>query len=235
MVKKTAGMRMIFLAGIVSLGIILFTVYTVMDDQITCSSTPLSEYNSLFTKDAQRKLHVLVTKKSRNREPVSTYTYENRFNICVSKILLSKDLPLKDLISFQNKSSYQSLNQVYADLPGFNFRMNIKAGKCAVASAVHFMYSGDTDITIRKNDSLIYCYFRFKTFSINYNDEPYDIIAYSDKSIIPAGFAFIKKNKFLYVIIITEAKGTKEMKPDLLYNITNKCTDDIKGQLITTN
>jgi hypothetical protein len=235
MVEKTAGMRMIFLAGIVSLGIILFTVYTVMDDQITCSSTPLSEYNSLFTKDAQRKLHVLVTKKSRNREPISTYIYENRFNICVSKIVLSKDLPLKDLISFQNVSSYQSLNQVYADLPSFNFRMNIKAGKCVIASAVHFKYSGETAIAIKKNDSLLYCYFKFKTFSINYNDEPYDIIANSDKSIIPAGCAFIKKGKFLYVIIITEAKEAKEMNPDLIYNITNKYAGDVREQRIKTN
>lgn len=221
MFKKTAGMRIVILAGMISFGGILFGVYTVIDNQITRSGIPLPEYNNLFTKDAQGKLHILVTTKSRNREPISTYTYENRFNICVSKILLPKNLPLKKLISFQNESSYELMNVVYADLPAFNFHMKVKAGKSILASTVHFKYSGDTIIPVKKNDSLFCYYFKFKTFSINYNNESYDIVAYSDKSTIPAGLAFIKKNRFLYVIIITEAKGAKETKSDLIYNITH--------------
>ncbi|MDN5284638.1 MAG: hypothetical protein JWR38_912 [Mucilaginibacter sp.] len=225
-------MRIIILAGAVSLGIILFTVYTMMDAQISYSVTPMPEYNNLFTKDVQQKLHILTTIRSRNREPIATYTYENRFNICVSKILLSKDLPLKRLISFQNTFSFQSFNPFYADLPSFNFHMNIKASKSVSASIVHFKYSGNPGIAIKKNDSL-YCYYlKFKTFSINYNDESDDILAYSDESVIPAGFAFVKKNSFLYVIIITEAEGKKALEPDLIYNIINKREVDERDNVL---
>jgi hypothetical protein len=229
MIRKTAGMRIIILAGIVSMGIILFTIHTVMDAQITRSVTSLAEYNNLFAKDVQAKLHILATTTSRKREPISTYIYENKYNICVSKIILSKDLPLKELIRFQNESSYQPLDMFYADIPSFNFHMNIKAGKGAVASVIHFKYSGDSVVIVKKADSLFCYYLKFKTFSINYNNETDDILAYSDESIIPAGFAFIKKDRSLYVIIITGADGVKDMKPDLIYRITNKQTVDAVG------
>jgi hypothetical protein len=197
-------------------------IYTMLDDQETSSKIPLKEYNNLFSKETQDKLQILATVKSRNREPISTYIYDTRFNLCVLKVILFKNSDLKNVIKYQNRTSYKTLNATYSGLPSSNFDMSIKAGKSVIVSLLYFKFSGDSIKSIVKNDSL-YCYYlKFKTFSINYNNEPYDVIGNADESNIPASIAFKKRGDFLYIIIITVAKGKEELQPGLLYSLINK-------------
>lgn len=197
-------------------------IYAWINDHETSSKIPLAEYNNLFNQDAQGKLQILATVISRNRKPVSTYVYDKRYNICVFKVILLKDSDLKSIINYQNETSNKSLNAVYSNLPSFNFGMSIRIGKSVTVTTVHFRFNGDSIKLVAKNDSLNCYYYKFSSFSINYNDEPYDIVAKADRPSIPASLIFKKKGKVLYVILMSVAEGREVMRPDLLYNIINK-------------
>jgi uncharacterized membrane protein YkgB len=101
--------------------------------------------------------------------------------------------------------------------------MNIRVGNTDTISKVNFKFSGDLIKPIVKNDSLLCYYYKFKTFSLSYNnqDDTYDIIAKANDSALPANIEFIRKGKILYILILTTANGTEQMPPELLYNITN--------------
>jgi hypothetical protein len=223
--KKTTYKRLIVVIALISiflLAIFSKIVYTMINDHETSSKVPLIEHYNLFTKEAQNKLELLATTTSRNRETTSNYVYDKTFNVFVLKVILANNNGLKDIISYQNESSHVTMNAVYSDLSNYNMKMKIKSGKSVTASTVHFKFNGNSIKSIASNDSLYCYYYKFSTFSIGYNNEPYDIIAKADQSNIPASLIFKKKDKFLYVIIMSVAKGKEEMQPDQLYNIINK-------------
>jgi len=84
--KKTIKRRVII--GIVAASLFMAyevsrLIYTMIDDDETSSKVPLTEYENLFNKDAQGKLNILATVKSKNRQAVSTYVYDKKYNLCV--------------------------------------------------------------------------------------------------------------------------------------------------------
>jgi len=223
--KKTTSKRLIIVTALFS--IFLFAVfskiiYTIIDDSETSSKVLLMEHYNLFTKDAQKKLKLLSTTTSRNRETTSNYVYDSVFNVFVTKIILANKNGLKNIISYQNESSHITMNAVYSGLSNYNMEMKLKSGTSVAASFVHFKFSGDSIKSVVSNDSLFCYYYKFNTFSISYNDEPYDIIAKARLSNLPASIIFKKKGKFIYVIIMTVMVGKEEMQPDQLYNIISK-------------
>lgn len=209
-----AIMLIMFLVGIFST-----IIYTMIDDWETSSKIPLAEHYNLFAEEAQSKLSLLATTKSRNRETTSSYIYDKRFNLFVLKMILVNDYGLKEIINFKNESSYITMNAVYSGLSNYNMDMNIKSGKSVLVSTVNFKQSGGPIKLIQESDRFYCYYYKFKTFSINYNDEPYDIIAEANDTALPTSLAFIKKGKFLYIIIMNVAKGKEAMEPKQLYDI----------------
>ncbi len=197
-------------------------IYTLIYNQETSSKIPLTEYNNLFTNDTQGKLQILATEKGRNRPPVSTYVYDNRFNICVFKVILANNSTLRKIIGYKHATSYGNLFVANGGLPCFNFDMKISEEKVSKVSVVDFKFDGDSIKSIVNNDSLRCYYYKFETFSISYNNGLYDILAKADHSTIPASVMFVKKGKFLYIIIMSIAEGKEEMPPDILYSLINK-------------
>lgn len=200
-------------------GIFLTMTYTLVDDWPQSSKVPLVEHYNLFTKEAQSKLQLLATTTNRNRETTSSLVYNKKFNLFVLKVILTGDQSLKNVIKYNNESSHVSLNAFYAGLPGTNMDMKLKSGKSVLVSSVKFKHSGDLIKLIQESDNFYCYYYKFKTFSVNYNDEAYDIVAKADNAELPASLAFIKKGKFLYIAVMTVANGKEEMDSKLLYDI----------------
>jgi hypothetical protein len=223
--KKTMKRRLliaIFTLVVFAIWAVSNIIYTLISDQQTYSKVPLAEYNNLFSQDVQSKLQILATTTSKNRLPVSTYVFNEKFNISVLKVTLSSASTLEKIIEYRNKYSNKWLNAVYGNLPSFNFNMSIKAGKTVPVSQLYFQFSGDTIKSIVKSDSVFCYYYKFRSFSIHYNDEPYDIIANADVSNIPASLIFKRRGQFLYIILMTVANGDEQMPPDALYSIIRK-------------
>jgi len=197
-------------------------IYTSIDDNETSSKTPLAEYNNLFTTGAQDSLQIIATEKSANRLPISTYTYDKKYNVCVLKVILSNKLGLNKVINYQNENTKIHFGGIYQAAPSSNFEMQIRTAAGGLVTKVHFKYSGSLIKALLTKDSL-YCYYvKFNTFAINYDDEPYDVIAKADQQNVPASIIFKEKEKFLYIVIMTVAEGNEEMPQDLLYNMVNK-------------
>ncbi|MDB5122337.1 MAG: hypothetical protein JWP94_466 [Mucilaginibacter sp.] len=197
-------------------------IYTAITENVTTSEIPVPEYTRLFNVEALTNMKLVVTTKSKSREVTSTYTYKGKFNVYVFKIRLKNDNSLNRIINYKNESSYISMNAVYTELPSFNFDMEERSVGPGPVSKLYFKYSGDQIQSIAKNDSLQCYYFKFFTFSINYDDSPYDIVAQTQRGYIPASVIFKKKDKFIYGIIMTKAEAGEAMAPDLLYKMINK-------------
>lgn len=197
-------------------------IYTAISDDVTSSQENIPEYINLFRKIDRVKLRILATAKSKNRLPVSTYIYDNKYNLCVLKMLLLRDLNLTKAVLFENKSSDITLNAVYGKAPGSDLKFYIKSGKSSVVSNINFKFDGDSIRNVVNSDSLYYSYFRFKNFSINYNNAPNDIIVIADNESLPGTLCFVKRGKSLFVLVMTVANGKKEMEPDLLLNMINR-------------
>ena len=171
---KTPVNKRLRSALIVIAGIVLFIfgsmIYTLIEDDGATSHAPLPEYHNLFSRETQSKLNLLITTKGNNRGISSSYVYDSRFNIFVYKVVLKNKLSLKEIIKYKNEGSSSNIFVINGGLPSFNFDMKINAGKINPVSTVKFKFDGDSIKSIVDNDTLRCYYYKFETFSINFND-----------------------------------------------------------------
>jgi hypothetical protein len=75
-----------------------------------------------------------------------------------------------------------------------------------------------------KNDSLLCYYYKYKTFSLNYDNQgdTHDLLANAEDTTIPADIEFIRKDSVLYILILTVANDKGQLAPDLLYSLTKR-------------
>jgi|GEM_PF-2261756 len=196
--------------------------YTLIDSQDNTSSHSLESYNNLFDDDAKAKLKILTTVESRHRQPESVYIYDNKFHVLVLRLSLSKDVLLRDIIDYQQTDPEFDQRIAHLLLPSFNFKLHKKSGRTPTVSAVHLKIKGDGFAKTDDRGSLLSYYYNFNSFSINYNNEPDDIFAQATADNVGACLSFIKKDKFLYILLLTSANGDAKVQPNTLNSIINK-------------
>ncbi|WP_158989842.1 hypothetical protein [Mucilaginibacter sp. L196] len=221
--KKFNGRSIIWVCLLVVFYAASRMIYTAIHDPQTTTKTQIRSYDNLFAKQIQGQLRFYSTIISEHRQPESLYIYNGKYHIIVYSVLLSHALKIGNIVNYTNESSRININAIYNDRFGLNYEMNIRVGNTDTISKVNFKFDGDLIKPIAQNDSLLCYYYKFKTFSLSYNnqDDTYDIIAKANDSAIPANIEFIRKGKILYILILTTANGTEQMPPELLYNITN--------------
>ncbi|TSJ42673.1 hypothetical protein FO440_00330 [Mucilaginibacter corticis] len=221
--KSSSWKRMLIVLGLILAIIFGNMIYIAVSDQSVSAKISLPEFDTLFTKEARNKLQINRTLKTRNREPVSTYVYDNKFQVIVIKVRLLHNLSLHQILNLKNETSNQRMNAVYSSLPSNNsMTINLKAGKEIMASTVHFDFNGGIMNTVMESGN-VYCYsYSFDSFSIRYDDEPYDIVATGDKKLSQIQTAFIKKDKSLYIILLNADDPKIQMEPNLLYSMIKK-------------
>jgi hypothetical protein len=209
--------------GFIFLTIFSTLIYTMVRSGFDTSKNTLPEYNALFAPNALPKLKVLSTYKSNIRQATSSYIYDDKFNVFVYKIILSKEVSLKNLISCKNEglSIFQDLN-ITSGLPSLGFQMKINSWQTSKVSSIELVSAGDSIQSIIMNDSLFCYYLKFKKFAIGYNNSAYDIVGYADKLGVPISLAFIEKKNFVYGVLMSKAEDSANMQPDLLYSIIKK-------------
>ena len=110
------------------------------------------------------------------------------------------------------------------------FDVFYKTGQNKITS-IELNLVGDTIKTVTKNDSLIHYYSRFKSFSINYNSsDSTSIYSNSNRtaeaelpnSSLPINIVFLRKQKSVYLLIMSVAKANENLEP-------NQITDLLKN------
>jgi hypothetical protein len=154
---------------------------------------------------------------------VSTYIFDKKYNLCVFQLNLTSNTSLKNLVKVKNEVSRKPITAIYSGLPGYNFFIDIKAGKQDSVSNLDFKNSGGEALVTAKNDTVVSYDYKFETFSLSYNHESYDIIARADSNAVPASIMFIEKSKKIYVVLLTLTEGGgPAIPPGLLLSMIKK-------------
>jgi len=197
----------------------LVKIYTTISkDETTWSATSIPAYDSLFSKATQKELHILSTVKSKRRQPESSYRLDSGYNLFVYRVIFKTAIVRRNFINVREGRSDHNNSEVYSTLPSSRFEMFKKEGAIDSISNVNLKYYGD-DLQIIKKDSSIFCYYvLFKSLSISFDEEPFDIVANANKSI-PAEIAFMRKGQYLYIILMTSENKITKIQPNQLLNM----------------
>jgi len=217
--------RSITVIGIIILCyIVCRETYSIIHDFQTTTKTSIASYDNLFAKQTQNELRFYSTIISKHRQPESLYLYKGKYHILVYSVLLSSRLNVENIVNYINESSKINLNADFGFRLGLGYDMNIREGGTGAVSKVNFRFSGDLIRPIVKNDSLLCYYYKFKTFSLNYDNQgdTHDLLATAEDSAIPANIEFVRKDKILYILILTATTIKQQLAPDLLYSITKR-------------
>lgn len=220
--KKTIKIKWILIAiGLLVAAYFPFRfLLSIKSSNLNWSKTSIPQYNELFNVVARDKFNIPTTIKNKDQEPVSSYIYDKRFDVLVYSVILSKKLSLKNIVNLRNGVSEKNNNdRAYLNMSNDEYKMYKGIDSIGYVSTLNVRFNSDSNKYVFKDDRVICYYYKLKSFSINYNDKPYDIMINSDGSGIPLSTAFIKKGNVFYVIIMTPATGEREIQQDQLYNI----------------
>jgi hypothetical protein len=196
-------------------------IFAMINEHMKSSNKVITEYNDLFTKEAQSKLKILATVETSTRNPVSNYEYDEGFHLKVFKMNLANSDNLEKIINEKNQHANRISDVVNPLVDKPFFEMSYRTGKPDSVSKLNFTFEGDAIQRIAKNDSLACYYLKIGTFAVGYNNDPDNDIwgSAADQGEIPISVLFLKKRRSLYLIFIHVDQGTQEMAPDILYKM----------------
>lgn len=190
-----------------------------LDTTIYSKNAP-QEYLDLFSNQTQQQLICDSTVKCKNRDLI-TLLHNEQFDIQISKLDISGDLPLNKVVSEAFTTSEQSLNLYYTDyFSNKLFSINYRLGPKEKATKLYFNIEGDNSGVVEKNDHLAYYYSTFKNFSIRYKKEgKIDIFGKARKKNVPVEIMFLKRNSDLYFIVLANINNSANLDKYALYNL----------------
>ncbi len=196
-------------------------VYTTVDDKPTTTFKPIDEYDRLFKPDAMGKMHLEAVFKVNNQEPVSNYLYGGKYTVLVSKVILSKSDRLQNVIHLKHERTNIG-NDVYYLGEGNNFKRGKLGGKVGHFAKLYMRFEGIAAKSFFTGDSLFYCTFRFKNYSISLDNNPPLTYAVARDGYVPISTCFVKRGNYIYIISMTLADKVHNLQEKLLYEIIAK-------------
>jgi hypothetical protein len=187
------------------------------------------EFMNLFTANAKKQFTVIGTKKTRSGLPVSSiiYTVNNAEGVHgyimeLFKVGLKNNEALGELIHVNKGGFKLGSDAGFVKLREGGFDLKYKDGKNDSISKVTWNFNGSQLKLNTKTDSLLYYDVQFKNFDLSYdNGSEFKANNTGLFFIHPTGkFIFLKKNKTLYTIFMSDA-DVKSSKPDTVLSLLN--------------
>lgn len=199
--------------------------------QIDFSEKNFDKEDSLiFKKEILNKIKVETVIKSKKRNPLKFYKYDNKYNFYVTKIDLKNDIALDEIISFNNELSSQDSFVSYLRLPSKkSYDIKFKEETSSPVSKIIFSVSGDEKQlkkVVHNEDFISYC-IPLTTMSLQYESKnnPIDVFVFANGSNllfrkkIPFVVSFCKKEKSIYLLLMTPIKKETKMNPNVFEEI----------------
>ncbi|MDR3694114.1 hypothetical protein [Mucilaginibacter sp.] len=192
-------------------------------DSVSLVSNLPENYLQLFKKNDNLIFNESVV--SNTRRPISQLTYMGKFRIDVCEIDTLNNLLLTQTVLESHKNQHITYYFPYRVL--YKFRqceISYKVGGQDEISKIYLNAYGDNFQTIKKNDSIVCYYFKFKNFSIKYNkDGKQDFFGLTRDSLstvtIPIEIMFFKKRRNLYLILMTPVEYGTSLQPGTLFSL----------------
>jgi hypothetical protein len=191
-----------------------------------------SDDSILFKSNELKYLNPNLVINSTYRNEIRCFNYRSICDIYYTKIDLSKDILMNQFIRFRERFTNITTMHVYDDLSKNSvYDFKILGEKVAVVDSVIFSFTGDGNKLKRfcYNKNFISYYLPVSSFSLRYGtDAPTDIYFGTPTEIFgffrreyPLMFAFYKRHKSLYVVLVISDKGTMHLDADFLETIMN--------------
>jgi hypothetical protein len=184
--------------------------------------------SSLFAGNVRNKFEVVEIRNSKVRPPISILLYDKKYHLVTYKIPTANTIyPLSKLLQVSNKGNSTSTGYSYS-LIGKDIIYQIKyiAGKPEPAQQIYLTLSGNSIQTVVSTDSIISYNLKCRNLSIKYdNKAPVDMFVTGKKrplgitTIIPMDILFLKREGFIYFMMMTPQSNETNIPANLLYNI----------------
>lgn len=200
-----------------------------LNERLPSAYSIAKEDSNLIAKEYIEKMKLIEVYRSNVRNPIALISFDTAYRLIMYKINLSKDASLKSIIRDQIKDVDRSTGKTYNIIDNNLFyRFQYQAGTTKPTSKVYLTLSGDSLKTVIKNDSIFSYHLLCKNFSIRYDENaPIDIFvegqeSFGMTSIIPMDIMLLKRNKIVYLLVMTPNKPTGVISPNLLLNILSE-------------
>ncbi len=220
--------------------IVLLLVFNaiIKDANETMSQIDFSEKNFdkedslILKKEILNKIKVETVIKSKKRNILKFYKYDNKYNFYVTKIDLKNDIALDEIISFNNELSSQDSFVSYLRLTSKkSYDIMFKEETSSPVSKIIFSVSGD-EKQLKKvvhNEDFVSYSVPLTTMSLQYESKnnPIDVFVFANGSNllfrkkIPFVVSFYKKEKSIYLLLMTPIEKETKMNASVLEGIIN--------------
>lgn len=199
--------------------------------QIDISEKNLDKDDSLILrKEILNKIKVETVIKSKKRNDLKFYKYNNKYNFYVTKIDLKNDIALDEIIRFNNKSTSQDVIVSHWQLQSNKYyNIQFREENSSPVSKIIFSLSGDQKKLkkiVHTKDFISYS-LPLTTMSLQYENinNPTDVFVEASgsnllfKKKVPFVVSFYKKEKSIYLLLMTPIEKETKMNQNIFEEI----------------
>jgi hypothetical protein len=187
------------------------------------------DYTNIFNKTTLPKLLLKIGAKYKLRNPLLYVSYDKIYNLEVTKINIKPGFkPGSDVIekSDEPEGSFPVSRIPYDETTCIT---TYKGTSTEAASKIYLSLNGDSVRTVFKNDSIACYYLKLKNASVQYKlNGVYEIYVRSNTKLYffssepSVSLMFLKKQNYLYFLLLTVNDDKVKLDPDLLNKLISK-------------
>jgi hypothetical protein len=232
--KRKKRVTILSLIGMVFLIILVSKIYhgflqnqQAFDEDLPPTYKLSSEDSNLISNNYRQKLKVIEVFRSKVRNSISLVSVGENYRLIIYKIDSTKTASLKDILKTEIKSVDRSTGYTYTilgnDIP---YKFQYKSGIESRGAKIYLTLAGDSLNTVEKSDSIFSYHLICKNISIRYDENaPIDIfiggkeVAFGNTDTIPMDVLFLKRNRSVYLLLLTSDNPKSLIPNNLLYDI----------------
>jgi len=187
---------------------VILLFFSCHSPELTISFTSPDDYTDLFNDSAKHKMVLYVTNVIKGKNPISEYTYDERYSIVVYKMNISPVPYLKSLIT-QNKRllDFGSGGNSYEEFQVEQLNFNLNFDPVTEADKINISFQADSAKNIFRNDTVSSSSFLLNKMEIQYNEKTHSELVITKRHAfsknIPMVLTLVKKEKFLYFVFLS--------------------------------
>ncbi len=174
----------------------------------TVSFTSPDDYTDLFNDSAKHKMVLYMTNVIKGKNPISEYTYDDRYSVVIYKMNIFPAPSLKSLIT-QNKRllDFGLWGSSYEEFQVEQLNFNLNFDSVTEANKINISFQAESAKNIFRNDTVSSSKFLLNKMEIQYNEKTHCELMITKRrpfsKNIPIVLTLVKKGKLLYFVFLS--------------------------------